>query len=49
MFPGFFDQIPETRVSKFCPELKTLFPALSDFATNTFCMLATSATSEREF
>ena len=23
-FPGFFSQVPETRVLKFCPELETL-------------------------
>jgi len=25
VFPGFFSQLPETRVLKFCPELETLF------------------------
>jgi len=25
IFPGFFSQLPETRVLKFCPELKTIF------------------------
>jgi len=24
VFPGFFSQLPETRVLKFCPELETL-------------------------
>jgi len=30
VFPGFFSQLPETRVLKFCPELETL-------VSNTIC------------
>ena len=30
VLPGFFSQVPETRVLKFCPELETLITDIGD-------------------